>query len=326
MESLPTFRGTVIKAGGGVLKNFNMAILATLIKRLTELRRSEEMPILVVSAFRDVTNRLENVYRLALHKEDKMREAIAGLESIFTLHQEILNDLVPQSATHAFARDLNVLNAEAFGFLRQLSRKGSMLHQPSDDAERVKSGLLAIGEKFASLVVKTALSNRGFGVHLLHAESFMTGSTEEGARRYTDAIVDAEVTTRKLRDHLEEYMAFLTSGAVVSEVRAAVIPVVLIPGFIGVDENGDVVNFSREGSDLTAIHVVRAMNKQEVIYLKDVDPGKPLGSMNWYDLRTMQARTGSHLVGDTAIGTAIQYDVLGVIVDFETGKQYAISC
>lgn len=323
MEPQPTFRGTVIKIDGSALKNFNKAILAMLVKRLAELKRPEEVSILVVSAFRDVAKRMENIYKFALHKEDEMREAIAGLEAIFTLHQDTLNGLVPETATYSSAKDMETLHAEAFKLLRQLSRKSMMANPPTDVTERVKAGMLAIAGKLASLVMKAVLLNNGYHGYLMPVESFAVGLTNENGRRYTDAIVDPKATAKKLRTQLEEYAQHLVHGVNVSEMRGTITPLIIIPDSIGVNEHGDVVNF---GQDTLSVHVVRAMEHQEIIFFKDADEDKLLETMDWYDLRTSQATTGFELVGDTAIGTAILYEIRGVIVDFETGKRYTISC
>lgn len=135
--------------------------------------------------------------------------------------------------------------ASAFGNTTDelMQRAEKICAQPD---ESVLPGLLATGEAVASALLALALQNVGIPVRLLD---------EIQARLHTvGGPIDATpVAVDTLR--------------LINESRRGV---VIIPGFVGLDENGERALLGRGGSDLTALFLAHHLNAQCVL-VKDVD-------------------------------------------------------
>lgn len=324
METFP-FRFTVIKAGGGVLQNFTTSILSVLIDRVNELTPVGHIPMLTVSAFKGVTNKLDGVYILAM--AGQIDEAKMMLEEIFTAHTAIVNNLdIKHEFKMGYARDADVLRREATAVMKLMDPEMRKLGKdPTDSSRKMKAEILSFGERLSVCVLKNALASRGFGVYALQASRFMLGSTDVGKRKYTDAVVSFPQMKESLRDLMEAYTGSI--GFLSKEKQSGkILPLALTAGFIGVDENNDTVNLGREGSDTSAVAIAHALGQKEAYFLKDVEPDKPITANRWADVQDMEIATGSHLIGRTAISSAIEFGMHGVIVNFETGDQYRITC
>ncbi len=326
METPTSFSFTVIKAGGGVLKNFTTSILLILMSRIAGLISANKRPFLVVSAFKGVTNKLEEVYSVAMSGELSKARELASL--IFIEHMAIVNNLgIDLEFKLAYSREVRGLRNQLNRMMDLMSPKMRELGPVGEDlSEKMKAEVLSYGEKLAVCVLKSSLAGKGFNVYAIPTDDFMMGTTANGEHKYTNAIVETGNMAAKLRGLCRRYDSTISMSFVSSRQMRIMRPLLLTAGFIGVDEDGETMNFGREGSDTSAVTIAHALGQKEVYFLKDVEADKPITSERWADLQEMEIATGSHLIGGAAIEYAIEFGMDGVIVDFETGKQYRITC
>jgi len=135
--------------------------------------------------------------------------------------------------------------ASAFGDTTdQLMQRAEKICERPD--ESVLPGLLATGEAVASALLALALKKVGIPVRLLD---------EIQARLHT------------VGGHIDATPVEVDTVRLINESRRAV---VIIPGFVGRDENGERALLGRGGSDLTALFLAHHLNAQCVL-VKDVD-------------------------------------------------------
>lgn len=329
MEQEP-MRFTFMKFGGGALKDLSPPIVDLTDQRITELTLPGTIPFITVSALGKMTDRLEQIYKTAV--AGNFQESSDMLEKILAEHWGIIMMHVPASAQGRSKGPFRELCANARKTLGRLTDP-RMADIPIDPDESVKAELLAVGEILSGFVLEAVLDARGYAVQLLHGNGFMLGSVEANGCLYTEARYMRDESRNFLRHTLEERLGLLDQ--MVLDAGDLSLPrkkrLVMTPGFIGTDINDPTktVNFGREASDLTAVEAATALSIKGMLplvhFVKDVDPTRLIPG-NWYDVRTMQAETREHLVGDSAIGAAIAAGIDGVIVDFVTGERHRIVC
>ncbi len=115
--------------------------------------------------------------------------------------------------------------------------------------EAAKDLVASCGELIASSVLSAELNEAGVKTKILHG-------TQAGiltAGDYGDAVI-VHIDTATILDCLEE------------------IDCIIIPGFQGMDESGNVMTLGRGGSDLTAVALAAELNATHAEFFKDV-PG-----------------------------------------------------
>jgi homoserine dehydrogenase len=118
---------------------------------------------------------------------------------------------------------------------------------PEPDPSRL-AALLATGERAAVELLALALARAGLPAHALAPEQFgpwVVGPTLEAE----PVAVDAQVLQRRLAER----------------------PILVLPGFAGIDEERRIALLGRGGSDLSALFVADALGAERCILLKDVD-------------------------------------------------------
>lgn len=158
-------------------------------------------------------------------------------------------------------------------------------------APELLARLVATGEDTSVLLLALALGARGVGARPLDAVGL--GLVTRGP------VLDAEpvsVDARAIHAHLATY------------------PVVVVPGFVGVDAEGGLSLLGRGGSDLTALFLAHRLEAEECHLVKDVDglypadprihPGaSPFERATWDDVLSL----GAELVQEKALRYASRH-------------------
>jgi homoserine dehydrogenase len=125
--------------------------------------------------------------------------------------------------------------------------RSARMAAPTPDPARLAS-LLATGERAAVELVALALARAGLPVHALAPEHF--GPWVVGPTLEADPIaIDTEALQRCLGER----------------------PILVLPGFVGIDGERRIAVLGRGGSDLSALFVADALGAERCILLKDVD-------------------------------------------------------
>ncbi|WP_319549786.1 aspartate kinase [Desulfogranum marinum] len=229
----------VIKIGGGCLKGINT------IRQISHL-----MPIygkgnvIVVSALYGVTDILIGGIKKALEDEDKI---LPHLETILKLHLSVASMLMDsEECLQGYKADL----AET---LKLLERYYFGLNFTGELTPKMKDAISCIGERFSAQLLAWTLKSYGQSCAYLlpqHLKLYTDG-------KFGDATVDLEATAEAVKETLIPYMAEHE--------------IVIIPGFYGISQSGNITTFGRGGSDYSAAAIAAAINAEVLEIWKDVD-------------------------------------------------------
>jgi len=203
------------------------------IRRTIELvEKVEEKPILVVSAFKGVTDELIAQARNAL-------TASFDIKKIEKLHYDFIEDLSPSMKAKTEKR-VRALLKELRETLLEVSYRQEL--SPSN-----KDRIVSYGEKLVTVVVAAYLTDSGFKAKALWGSDagIVTNSNFGNA-----SILDE--STRLIRERLD----------------TSYVPIVA--GFFGKDKEGRIVTLGRGSTDYIATFIAATLNC-EVTLFKDVD-------------------------------------------------------
>lgn len=126
-----------------------------------------------------------------------------------------------------------------------------------------------------------------------------------------------------------DYISASIKNVVVDYIKEAFLvnDVVIIPGFIGTNEKGEICTFKRGGSDLTAVILAKYLLLNEVFLFKDVEgiyPTFPKISSKTkvhkylsYQEMLLLTKLGFKVINDSAANEAMENNIKINIVDFE---------
>jgi aspartate kinase len=218
----------VAKIGGSCLRTKSD------VRNITEiLKRIQQKPILVVSAFKGVTDELVTQAKNVLQGE-------FDIGKISDMHYDLVRGLMLDRRIQA-EEQVKALLEELRGFLQTIHMQKCL--NPGD-IDRV----LSYGEKLASKIIAAYLNELGVD-----------------ARPLWDN--DAGIVT----DSNFGNASILGTSIPLIREKLCVTYVPVIAGFFGVDEKGRITTFGRGGSDYTATFIAAALHC-EVVLFKDV-PG-----------------------------------------------------
>jgi aspartokinase/homoserine dehydrogenase 1 len=205
---------------------------------------SEERRVVVTSALQGVTDSLLRAVHSAT--EGNSSEATGIAREINQLHSSVAAELVTGKERTALQRTLAPL-AET------LAENLAALAPPHTDRATRRDAVLAHGERAAAQIVSAMLRARGSPSLVVDAMQLIETDGRHG--NAAPDLARSEVTTRStLLPMLEEDV------------------IIIVPGFIGMGRDGQVVTLGRGGSDLTATVIGRALASRSVTLWKDV-PG-----------------------------------------------------
>jgi aspartate kinase len=229
---------TVVKVGGGLLGG--AAELQRVVSALATRRRAGERLLVVASALRGVTDALDRAARSAIDPRAGAELERDLVETLRRRHEEA-------GGEGGAAAGLG-LRASLDGVARLLTG----VRLTGELTERTRAQLLAHGERLAAPLLAESLRGVGTDARALHSEE--AGIVARGPHAVGSCDLAAtEPGLQCLTHELHDRILVLT-------------------GFYGLDDSGDVVLFGRGGTDYTAGVVAAGLGAARLELWKDV-PG-----------------------------------------------------
>ncbi|MEW6528631.1 MAG: aspartate kinase [Candidatus Micrarchaeota archaeon] len=233
----------VLKIGGGILRDKND--LDTLVKILK--LNSDRENILVVSAFNGVTDMLIDAYE----KYENTK-----YEYKYACEYEKKQSAVKTSTVKIVIKELKKTyraffvhkNKKLEGSLAELSKLLSLKRR----GIRLKERIVSFGERLSAITIAEYLNV--YGINALDMNAEECGIIADGRFEHANCLIEKTVKN--------------FTKNVVPKIKGRTI---VITGFYGVDEKGNVNTFGRGGSDYSAALVARASGAQILEIWKDVE-------------------------------------------------------
>ncbi len=195
-----------------------------------------EQIIVVVSAFGGITDQLINTAKLAAKGDITHLESYA---KIVERHNNIIDNIVPKDKLLDVKSIINPLLEE----LGNIYRGVSLIHDLSD---RTLDIIVSYGERLSSVIISHIIEGA------VHYDSRNFIKTE---KQFDKHILNNELTQKLIHATFDNNQS----------------KVILVPGFISSNENGDITNLGRGGSDYTAAILAATLNASILEIWTDVD-------------------------------------------------------
>lgn len=206
-----------------------------------ERKQVGERPFVVCSALSQVSNLLEEVVAGSLRGTHE-----AAIEEIIGKHVALAETLEV---------DAQVVLGDFFSQLRRVASGAALLGEASP---RTHARLLSLGELMSTTLGAAFLQKQGMRVKWLDARTALK------------AIEDPNASER--RAYLSSACDYRYDSALVDEINAEDIDIVLTQGFIGTNDDGDTVLLGRGGSDTSAAYFATKIGARRCEIWTDV-PG-----------------------------------------------------
>ncbi len=227
----------VLKIGGGILQNKDC--FDHVINVVKDKKDTGKEIIIVQSALYGVTDYLIDSMRHSFDSPEKVDSIIQELKKKhFKYLDFIKNEKVKEQAMFEINDKISILEKFFFGisYLKEIS-------------PRSRDMIQSFGERLSPIVLEAFLKDNEIDARFIDAEE--AGITSEG--NFEKASTNIEKTSEKLQQLKKE----LTKK------------VLLLPGYYGIDENGDVKTFGRGGTDYSAGFIANIFDAKLEIW-KDV--------------------------------------------------------
>lgn len=211
----------VLKIGGGVLKDKES--FEKVVKIVADKQKKGENQIIVISALYGVTDFLINKISSCLSKPSEVEKTIIELKKI---HMGYLNQIsdkkIRENAEFILDDKISILEKFYYGisYLKEISPRSKDLVQ-------------SFGERLSPVILEAFLLDNNVKAKFVDAEE--AGIVCKG--NFENAYVDLEKTTSNVRSKVNPILGST---------------VILLPGYYGIDESGDVKTFGRGGTDYSA--------------------------------------------------------------------------
>ena len=199
--------------------------------------------VVVVSAMKGVTDQLLRIgHALAEHESDRAR---LEAESLLTLHQDVLRELLPNEEKRSrLAQDLRSLGDDLLYDVRAAA-SGSASPEFLDR-------LASFGERFAARLFAAALEQAGVAAVPVSSSEFVLTC---------DTFRDAKPRLEPTRNRGQAILLPL--------LEARIVPVVT--GFIGAAPDGRITTLGRNSSDFSGAIIAHVVEADELVIWTDVD-------------------------------------------------------
>ena len=211
----------VLKIGGGILRNKDCFDRVVSIVRNNSSR--DRRQIIVISALYGITDFLIESTKKSLENHESIESMILELrKSHFTYLDFIMDKEIVDGAKSELNKELALLERFLYGvgYLKELS-------------PRSKDMIQSFGERLSPIILEAFLNSNNVDAEFVDAKK--AGIYCKGS--YENAICDMGKTKKAL---LENILPLLENK------------VVLLPGYYGIDNNGDVKTFGRGGTDYSS--------------------------------------------------------------------------
>lgn len=191
--------------------------------------------IVVLSAMSGTTNSLVTISECIKNKN--IDDAISLINKLHERYVDTLNKLIKNESLKT---ETNVYISSIFNFLNECAQK--------DFSKVLENTILAQGELLSTYIFNSFLKQENISSTLLPALNFMRIDK------------DKEPNTTYIKNHLEDILKKSTEA-----------DIYITQGFICLDENDNISNLQRGGSDYTATIIGAAINAKEVQIWTDID-------------------------------------------------------
>ncbi len=227
----------VQKYGGSILADAEgLKRVAAQIQRSANGKDGKGQAVVaVVSALKGVTDQLLNAIDAAL-RDDVLDDY---LEQIEAAHRAVIDTLPSEAKAPA-----NELVERRLKRLRDWLAGVALIGQCPDS---VRARIAISGELLSSQLLTAALQGAGCNARCLDPADLPVSDAS-----YLDAVIDIEAAAERIKPPVEH-------------------EVLVVPGFIGSNRDGELVALGRNGTDYTAAAIAAALDAGQLVLWKDVD-------------------------------------------------------
>ena len=227
----------VLKFGGTSVGNPDA--LGRVLRIAVRSIEKNESPLIVVSAFQTVTNRLIECGALASERNARYRESVS---EVVSLHDGMISSLIGEELSDEFRLNYKLLTDELHNITYGMYLLGELSPKSSDV-------LLSLGERFSSLIIAEYFSRSGIPALALDSRLVIKSD-----RSFGNARVLMQESTPLIREKIHQEKKLLIAA-----------------GFIASTLKGETTTLGRGGSDYTASVLGAALQADEVQIWTDVD-------------------------------------------------------
>ena len=208
------------------------------LKRIAEIvEQSQNIPVLVVSAIAGMTDLLTEIV------ENISEELIPHyVEAIIAKH----NELSPRNLklNKQFLKKVDQLRRVLYGICYTQELSGTL-----------RDLVLSFGEQLVVFVIADVLEEHVTerSIHIIYPEDMLVTNGDVGR-----ALIDLEKSAPRLQEKIKHILHSHTN------------PVIVIPGFYGVSEEGKITLFGRSGTDYSASAIANLLDSSFLTIWKDV--------------------------------------------------------
>lgn len=224
----------VMKFGGTVLHHES-----GFLSMVEIIKQKKDSCIIVISAFSDITRRLDKALTLALQQD--LQSSLSMIDEILSYHIELSN---------ALHKDSVIYHQELENSKSLLTRLVKGVSLTKEISPKTRDLFLSQGEIMAIQFVNHLLVSNDIQVHMFDARSIIITNNEYGNAKPLEYQIQYKVheILPVVKDH----------------------DVMIIAGFIGSTESGEVTTMGYESSNLTATIIGSMFKAQEIQIWTDV--------------------------------------------------------
>lgn len=211
----------VLKIGGGILRDQESFL------RVVDIVKNKlavgEKQIIVISALYGVTDFLINSLKECVLNQSIVEQKIIELKKMhFNYLEFISNDSIKQKAMFDLTDKISILEKFLYGvsYLKEISPRSKDLVQ-------------SFGERLSPIILEAFLLDAGLKARFIDAEE--AGIVCKG--NFENSFINLEKTSINLHSKIDNLLSST---------------VILLPGYYGVDDSGDVKTFGRGGTDYSS--------------------------------------------------------------------------
>ena len=209
-----------------------------LVREIVSIKAKKGQLLVVVSAFSQVTNKLQTIVD---HAVTDSAIAIKTINQIQKQHITVVHDLLKSHDRKLMLKQLD----EIFDEIKHMVQAVNII---GEITPRVTDRIMCVGERLSSQIL-TAFFNQQFKTVLINPGDYIITDSNFG-----NVIVD-----------------YKTTYANIASAKFPKKSVIISPGFIANDSNGDITTLGRGGSDFSAAIYARGLMAKELEVWTDVD-------------------------------------------------------
>jgi len=225
----------VVKIGGSILRNAQSS------KQIVEIvKKYRQAPVLVVSAFYGVTDKIKQGLEKLFTEEDMVN----GLYNhLYQLKSEIIIEAIDNETVR------NETFAEVKEQLNELRQYLQGIFYIRHIPEKAGDFILSFGEKLSAIVLNGIFKDKGIESSVVFPEK--VGLQTDGI--FGNASIDLEASEKQIKKHFADNQVYV------------------VPGFYGVSAKNEITLLGRGGTDYSAAAFAYCLQADSLDIWKDVD-------------------------------------------------------